>query len=49
MMRLSKSPTKPSIAEQILRAAADGIRRRKELSDIAMKAARPGLNKEDIE
>jgi hypothetical protein len=36
----SDSPTKAFMAEQILRAAADGIHRRDELSDLAVKAAR---------
>jgi hypothetical protein len=36
----SDSPTKAFMAEQILRAAADGIHRREELSDLAVKAAR---------
>jgi hypothetical protein len=36
----SDSRTKAFMAEQILRAAADGVHRREELSDIAVKAAR---------
>ena len=36
----SDSSTKAFMAEQILRAAADGIHRREELTDIAIKAAR---------
>lgn len=35
----SDSPTKALMAEQILRAAADGIHRREELSDLAVRAA----------
>jgi hypothetical protein len=34
------SPTKAFMAEQILRAAAGGVHRREELSDLAVKAAR---------
>jgi hypothetical protein len=33
------SSTKALMAEQILRAAADGVHRREELSDLAVKAA----------
>jgi hypothetical protein len=33
------SSTKAFMAEQILRAAADGVHRREELSDLAVKAA----------
>ena len=36
----SDSRTKAFMAEQILRAAADGVHRREELSDIAVKAVR---------
>jgi hypothetical protein len=36
----SDSRTKAFMAEQILRAAADGVHRREELSDIAIKAVR---------
>jgi hypothetical protein len=38
----SDSPTKAFMAEQILRAAANGVHRREELSDIAVKATRLG-------
>jgi hypothetical protein len=33
------SPTKAFMAEQILKAAADGVHRREELSDVAVRAA----------
>lgn len=36
----SDSSTKAFMAEQILKAAADGVYRREELTDIAVRAAR---------
>jgi hypothetical protein len=38
----SDSATKAFMAERILRAAADGVHRREELSDLAVKAALSG-------
>jgi hypothetical protein len=35
----SDSPTKAFMAEQILRAAADGVQRREELRELAVRAA----------